>query len=97
MVNEIIVPIYVQCPIYFIFTLERVAKGDLNSCQLPDANVRQKRKVGSIPVNLLIHDDEDYSYEDGSSGDGDDDEYYYVEEEHDTKSGMFFLVLNDKY
>ena len=81
--------------IYSIFTLERVAKGDLNSCQLPDTNIRKKRKVGSIPVNLLIHDDEDYnSYEDGSSGDGDDDEYYYVEEEHDTKAGMFFLVLN---
>jgi len=57
--------------------LERVAKGDLNSCDIKNNedndvtnNVRKKRKVG------FMNDDEDYDYE----GSGDDDEYYYVEE-----------------
>ena len=55
--------------------LERVAKGDLNSCPTESLEQRQARS--------LISDDEDYDNS-GSEGSGDDEYYYYVEGEDES-------------
>ena len=70
--------------------LERVAKGEINSCV--DENganslARAKREIAS-----LLYDDEDYDdYDEGYSGSGEgpesgeEDEYYYGKEEDDSE------------
>ena len=56
--------------------MERVAKGDLNSC----ASNRAKRSIS------LTSDDEDYNLE--GSGDLEEEEYYYIEGESEDEAAV---------
>ena len=69
--------------------LERVAKGDLNSC----ASDRVKRSINPIKSTVVNIDDEDYNLE--GSGDLDEDEYYYVEDKSDSEAAVVEQIMDE--